>query len=132
MIKILTILIVSLSLQQDSLVGFWVISTNDLIIECYEKDNKFFGKIHWFKDSNPNREKYSEKGVPKSKWKGYVVMSNFTYVDTRLFGKIFDVKNGEEYNAYMEISENTVIVRPYIFFPILNKEMIFQRYKKIK
>jgi hypothetical protein len=128
--RFILILFISLTLQQDKLVGFWIISTNDLIIECYEKNDKYYGKIHWFKDNNPDKKKYSENGVIKSKWNGFVVMSDFTYIGDRLSGKIYDVKNGQEYDAYIEINGDRIKVITYVFLPIFGKEMEFRRYKK--
>lgn len=128
--KFIFIILISLTIQRDTLVGFWVLSTNDLIIECYKVNDAYYGKIHWFKDDDPSREKYSENGLPKSKWKGYVVMSDFTYDGDKLYGKIFDVKNGEKYDAYIEIKKNELILTSYVFLPIFSKQLKFQRYKE--
>lgn len=126
--KFIFIILVSLTIQRDTLSGFWMLSTNDLIVQCYKVNGAYYGKIHWFKDDDPSREKYSENGLPKSKWKGYVVMSNFTYVDGRLSGKIFDVKNGEEYDAYLDMEHDTITVTSYVLLPIFSKKIKFRRY----
>lgn len=88
----------------------------------------YYGKIKWFKDSNPKIKQYSNRGLPKSKWIGAVVMKDFKYNGDVLEGVIYDVKYGNTWNAIIINENNTIIVTPYIFSPIFSKSIIF--YKK--
>ena len=116
--KTLLIILLAFTLQQDALIGLWVTEANDLIVECYKQEGKYYGKIKWFKDDNPKKVKYSEDGIPKHKWRNYVVMSDFVYSDGKWEGKIFDVKHGKEYDAIIEKNNDRIIVTGYVLFPI--------------
>ena len=128
--KLILLTLLFLSPPKDELVGNWISSSNDLIVQCYEKNNLYFAKIIWFDNQHPKINKFSENGLPKDKWLGYIVMSDFTQVDGRYQGTIFDIKNGETYDAIIKQRGDELTVTGYILIPLLGKDITFKRYVK--
>ena len=122
---ILTMLIF-LSIQ-DTIIGVWISKEKDLKIECFKKNGKYFGRIIWFKDDNPNIKKYSENGIHKSKWIGYTVMEDFEFKNDYWEGSILELKSGKKYSAYIYKKDDELELKIYLLFiPI--KSIIFEKY----
>lgn len=128
---ILFILITLSSTSTTRLEGLWIKDSKDLIINVYKYKNSFRGKIHWFKDENSTKRKY-DNGLNKDEWLDRDVLFDFEPVaENEWHGKIFNPKTGKTYNAYLEITENNVvIVNPYIIVPIIGEKLIFYKYNK--
>jgi len=119
------------NINADNIKGLWVTKDADLIVECYTKNNMYYGKVVWFKDENPHRKKYSRRGIPKDEWVGYDVMSGFKFNEdkNRWEGKITNIKYGGEYEAYANLKNGQLIVTGYVLIPIFSKQLIFTKIK---
>lgn len=123
---ILSILIVLNT--QDAIIGKWISHDKDLIIDCYKKGDVYYSKIVWFKDTSPKTKKYSENGIEKDKWIGYVVMEDFHFKEDHWEGYINDIKHGKKYLATIYKEKNNLELKVYYFF-IPVKTIIFDKYK---
>jgi uncharacterized protein (DUF2147 family) len=103
-----------------------------LIVECYKKEAQYFARIRWFDNDNPTVDKFSDAGIPKSKWMNYVVMENFVfngeYWDE---GKIHQIKTGSTYDATIQMkNRNHLVARGYVLISLFGKDAHFTRYTK--
>ena len=126
----LFMLLTNLNFKGDDITGYWKDSSGELIVKCYKYDTKYFARIVWFDNPNPNKLIYSEEGVPKNEWINYVVMRNFSFENDKwVIGVIHEIKNGKVYDANIEmISLNKIIVRGYVYVPLLGRDITFTRF----
>jgi uncharacterized protein (DUF2147 family) len=101
--------------------GKWKTDDNRAIIEIYEQDEKYHGKIVWLqtvidnqgsprKDiKNPNKEKQNENIL------GLTILRNFTFDDNEFInGTVYDPDSGNIYNCKLWLTDNnTLKVRDY-------------------
>lgn len=118
------------SFKSDDILGMWLDESQKLIVECYKSDNKYYARIKWFKNENKKIEKFSEKGLPKSKWVNYKVMEHFTYNgEYWTGGTIHQIKKGTSYDATINMkSYNSIVVRGYVLITLLGDDVNFSRY----
>ena len=135
MVKLLLIsLILSLfsgsSFKSDDILGMWIDDSQKLIVECYRFENKYYARIKWFKNENKKIEKFSEEGLPKSKWLNYKVMEHFTYNGKYWTGgTIHQVKKGTSYDATIKMKNyNNIDVRGYVLITLIGENVNFSRY----
>ena len=109
------------SFKSDDILGMWLDESQKLIVECYKSDNKYYARIKWFKNENKKIEKFSEKGLPKSKWVNYKVMEHFTYNgEYWTGGTIHQIKKGTSYDATINMkSYNSIVVRGYVLITLI-------------
>lgn len=124
-------LCISQTIKADDILGNWITPEKDLIVNCYKVNNKYFGKIVWYKrygNELPD-EVYS---VPQTKWINYTVMKNFVFSDnTWIDGNIIEIKKGKSYDAYIKKgSKNALVVTGYFMFKFLNQVQYFNRYEE--
>lgn len=85
----------------DNLLGTYMTSEQDGMIEIFKKDNKYFGKLIWTKtpgkldDHNPDAKQKADKLVGKE------ILKNFDFDGKTTWhnGTIYDPKNGKTYNC---------------------------------
>ena len=128
-----TISLKSQTVKPDQIIGDWISPKKDLIIRCYKENNLYFGKIVWFYKYYPAQPDNPE-GVPESKWVNTVVMDKFSFSDDEWSGgKIFEIKTGKTYDAYMKLIDlNNMEVTGYVFWRIFSDTITFSRYKESK
>lgn len=117
----------------DKIIGNWISPEKDLIVQCYKQNNKYYGKIIWFKEYFDNTPDNPE-ALPENQWKSTLVMKDFVYQDNEWCnGKIFQLKTCKTYDAYIKLqSENSLQVTGFIFFRFLSETIIFSRYIEAK
>jgi hypothetical protein len=117
----------------DKLIGNWISPEKDLIVQCYKQNNKYYGKIIWFKEYFDNTPDNPD-ALPESQWKSTVVMKDFIYQDNEWSnGKIFQLKTCKTYDAFIKIqNENTLQVTGFVFFRFLSETITFSRYNEAK
>lgn len=123
--------------KSDQILGDWISPDKDLIVHCYKENNKYFGKVVWFKKYNSDARIDAiddSKGVPESKWLNSLVMNNFVYDGNEWNdGTIFQLKTGKSYSAFMKMkNENTLRLTGFIFLPIFSESVTFSRYQDLK
>ncbi len=114
----------------DKLIGNWMSEGKDLIVNCYKIDNKYYGKLIWFKEYNDDEHGPQEGGVPKEKWINSIVLKNLVYQNDKwINGQILDLTTGQTYSNEVEMSSKEEIkVTGYILFPIFGKSLNFTKY----
>lgn len=123
--KILTIIFIflvstlSLSASKDDILGRWITGKgengNRIIVDFYEKNNKFYGKIFQLEDrydskgnlrkdiNNPDTSK-RERTL-----EGIDFVSGFVYNEEKSTyekGKIYDPSSGKTYDCYIQLQED--------------------------
>ena len=128
--SIITLLVSASNFKGDDIVGFWLDESNKLIVECYKYENLYFAKIKWFSNENKNIEKFSDNGLPKSKWLNYKVMEHFVFNGSHWEkGVIHQIKKGHTYDATIHMkNKNTIVVRGFVLISLLGEDVKFTRY----
>jgi uncharacterized protein (DUF2147 family) len=121
------------TVKSDDLLGLWLDESRKLIVETYKVDNLYFAKIRWFDNENKRVEKFSEKGLPKSKWINYKVMEHFKFDGEKWKdGVIHQIKTGHTYDATIQMkNKNYIVVRGYVLISMLGENVSFTRYTSI-
>ena len=124
----------SVTLNGQTIIGQW--ETYDdktkektAVIEIYQTDNLYFGKI--VKSFNLEKNALCEncKGINKNKpIIGLVVIENIKK-DGNEFngGTVLDPDNGETYKCYLKLKNNKLEVRGYIGFSLLGRTQYWVR-----
>jgi uncharacterized protein (DUF2147 family) len=121
------------TVKSDDLLGLWLDESRKLIVETYKVDNLYFAKIRWFDNENKRVEKFSEKGLPKSKWINYKVMEHFKFDGEKWKdGVIHQIKTGHTYDATIQMkNKNYIVVRGYVLISMLGENVSFTRYTSV-
>ena len=121
------------TVKSDDLLGLWLDESRKLIVETYKVDNLYFAKIRWFDNENKRVEKFSEKGLPKSKWINYKVMEHFKFDGEKWKdGVIHQIKTGHTYDATIQMkNKNYIVIRGYVLISMLGENVSFTRYTSI-
>ncbi|MFH2096581.1 MAG: DUF2147 domain-containing protein [Bacteroidota bacterium] len=118
--------------------GKWVTEENKSIVEVFEKDGKYYGRIIWLKEPN------DDDGLPKKDTKnpseklrdrpikGIVFMKGFEYKDGKWEnGKVYDPESGNLYSGTLKlITIDEMDLRGYIGISLLGRTSKWTRYKK--
>lgn len=123
--------------KPDDILGTWLSADKDLKVEIFKQNNKYFGKIVWFKctANQPPMESYldTENANPKLKnrpWLGMVNVQNLEFNPKSFWsnGTIYDPNSGRTYSALVkQKSANELIVRGFWGFEFIGKSMIFSK-----
>ncbi len=126
-------LVTGSSVKSDDLLGLWLDESRKLIVETYKIDNLFFAKIRWFDNENKRIEKFSDKGLPKSKWLNYKVMEHFKFDGEKWTeGVIHQIKTGHTYDATIHMkNKNFIVVRGFVLISLLGENVSFTRYNSV-
>jgi uncharacterized protein (DUF2147 family) len=122
---------------QYNIIGKWISANQDLIVEVYQKDKYYYGKIVWFACytskpmasyldvHNPNPKLRTRTWLGMNSLVNLLQESNTKYTD----GKIYDVNSGRTYGASVKFSKpNQIIVRGYFGIELIGKSLTFNRY----
>lgn len=117
--------IISVAQNPDAVIGRWKDEYNSKIVEIYKKDNYYFGKIVWLKDSlnidgSRRRDIYNENEAKRTRLLlGTDVLMYFRWDKNDNEwddGKIYSEFSGNTYNAKMWISDGALRVKGYYSF----------------
>ena len=125
------------TISSDDILGLWISKNNDLKVEIFKQNNKYFGKIIWFycTPKTPVMEAYLDTENPnkllkKRPWLGMVNVSNLEFSDNQYWknGLIYDPNSGRTYSAIVKKkTNNTLIVRGYWGFEFIGKSLEFTK-----
>ncbi len=117
--------------------GKWESSDKNLIVQVYEVDNKFVGKIIWYSDTGGKPMDYGtdwRNPDPKLRTRkilGMPVLSGMVYEpesNSWENGTIYESKNGREWNASIYIDKQGFLkVKGYWHIKIIGRTMTFFR-----
>jgi len=120
---------------QGQITGMWKVpDENDgvvkSIVEIYEKNNKYYGRVAQVLDST--KHTHCERCVGELKDKpltGMEILSGFTKTSNGgTDGTVMNPGSGKTYSCYLELeSPNTLKLRGYIGFPTLGKTLYWTR-----
>jgi uncharacterized protein (DUF2147 family) len=116
------ILCTQLTKAQNQIVGKWTSEDKKGVIEVFEQNGQYFGKLTTIKTPN------DENGLPKKDAKNpspalrnqallnLVILKNFQYSDNQWSGgTIYDPNNGKTYTCKMWLTDNnTLKIRGYL------------------
>lgn len=116
--------------EADKVIGMWISPEKDCIVNCYKVNDKYYGKVVWFKRYHDESTPDDPNGVNEDTWMNTVVMKDFIFdEDEWNDGQIYDLKSGKKYSAYITlVNENQLHVTGYILFRFLCKSTDFTRY----
>ncbi|PBQ32376.1 hypothetical protein CNR22_11540 [Sphingobacteriaceae bacterium] len=113
----------------DQLIGKWMDSKHQMLVNCYKENGKYFAKVLWVQNL-----KDPGKPLPKERqhWINMVAMKNFEYKNGEWTnGTIYQPKTDKTYCAFITpVNENTIKVTGYVWLRIFSESEIFVRVKK--
>lgn len=122
----------------DLLCGKWMSSEKNLVVQVYKDGDLFKAKIIWFKniDNSKAMEEWTDKNNPdpnlrERKLIGMSILKNMVYMaksNSWEDGKIYDAKNGREWDASAHIDNTGALkVTGYWHFKFIGRTMTFRR-----
>lgn len=121
----------------DRILGKWISSEKNLVVQVYKSGDRFRGKIAWYKDDPAKAmDEWTDKHNPNPalrsrKILGMDVLRDLKYDagdDTWEDGMIYDAQHGKEYNASAYIDKQGILrVKGYWHLKIFGKTMTFKR-----
>ncbi|WP_207531886.1 DUF2147 domain-containing protein [Desertivirga arenae] len=124
------------SQKEDAILGKWISSRETEKIEIYKKDNKFFGKLIWLKDSVDNDQKplkdiHNPDGSLKGRSLiGIDILKNLSYGRRNIWrgGTSYDTKSGRSYNCQVALPDSSSLnVRKFFGLAIMGRTENWKR-----
>ncbi|CAN5302522.1 hypothetical protein BH09BAC1_BH09BAC1_06600 [soil metagenome] len=122
----------------DAIEGYWLSDEGDYIVNIYEKQGKYYGKVAWLRDSldiygEPIRDVMNDLPHRRSKYvMGMDVLLSFQFdKDYWRSGTIYNYKSGNIYNAKITLSSkgNLELTGYYGILFFLGKTKIWTKVK---
>lgn len=115
--------------EADMILGDWISPQKDVIVQCYKKNNTYYGKIVWFKKYYYDL-KHDPNAVPERNWMNIDVISKFSYKDNEWSGgEIYALKKGKIYEGFIKMKDkNTMEVTGFAYIRMLSETLHFTRY----
>lgn len=122
----------------DNLIGLWMSSQKNGVIEIYKKGAKFYGKLAWIKDSLDQKTNLPKKDkenpdptLRDQKILGLEILKGFYYVGENNYkeGNIYDPESGNTYSCKMKLSADgkTLDLRGYLGVSLLGRTEVWTR-----
>lgn len=113
----------------DQLIGRWMDSKHQMLVNCYKENGKYFAKVLWVENL-----KEPGKPLPKERqhWINMIAMKDFEYKDNEWTnGTIYQPKTDKTYSAFITpVDENTIRVTGYVWLRVFSESEIFVRVRK--
>jgi uncharacterized protein (DUF2147 family) len=123
--------------SRDAVVGQWINASGEAHVDVSKRNNKYFGKIVWLKNSK------DEKGNTKTDTKnpdeslrskpilGLEILSDFVFDGQKWTdGKIYDPKSGKTYSCNITLREDgNLNIRGYIGLSIIGRSEVWKKVK---
>lgn len=115
----------------DPILGKWENPSGEGRIEIYKKNNKYFGKLYWIKESSKKDVKNPNPDLRSRNIQGTEILTNFTkngktYED----GEIYDPKSGKTYSCKMTLKgDDKLDIRGYIGISLIGRSETWKRIK---
>lgn len=108
------------------ILGNWIDQNNEVIVNIYKVNNKYFGKTLWIQNrSHPGQPLIKEE----QHWIGMVVMKDFVWQSNEWTnGTIFQPRENQTYSAFITpVNQNSIKVTGFVWFRFLSQSAVFQR-----
>lgn len=125
--------------KEDAILGKWVSSRDTEKIEIYKKDNKFFGKLIWLKDSvDKDQKPLKDLHNPDASLKdrrliGVDILRNLSYGRSNVWrgGTVYDTKSGKSFNCQVALPDSSTLnVRKFFGLAIMGRTESWKRAEK--
>lgn len=125
--------------KQDAIVGKWMSTEGNLMVQVYKYGSEFKAVVLWFDDSDdkskPYYARYDTKNPDHSlRWRkilGMEVMHGLVYNaddDEWQDGRIYDASTGKDWNAKAWLTKDGCLkVRGFWHFEFLGQNMCFKK-----
>ncbi|MBN2461456.1 MAG: DUF2147 domain-containing protein [Candidatus Cloacimonetes bacterium] len=121
-----------------SINGFWLTQDRDAVVEIFQDNNEFFGRITWLE------EPLDEKGFPKKDdnnpdaikrdqlINGLIILNGFRTTNNKKWtgGTIYDPENGKTYSCTMKLQNDELKIRGFVGISLLGRTEIWTRTNK--
>ncbi len=120
----------------DAILGKWITTTENCVIEVYKQAGEFKAKILWFQEGKKAINEYTDEKNPDPalrtrKVLGMDVVHGLHYdADEKQWvdGQIYDATSGKEWDSVVWLtSDNLLKVKGYWLFKFLSKTKTFKR-----
>ena len=118
------------------LVGVWESEEKNLLIEMFENDGEFFGRMIYFKCSTDEIMKSRkdienpDKALTKRNLLGLMLVTDLAYQGDNVWdeGKIYDPNSGRTFEARIQLTgPRSATVRGYWKYRWIGRTMVFHR-----
>ena len=128
--------------KQDAIVGKWMSTDDNLLVEVYKSNNDFKARLLWFDDSDDKKNPYNtrldsnnpDNSLRQRKLLGIEVLHGLAYnsqEDRWEDGRIYDSKSGKTWDASAWITDDHFLkVRGFWHFEFLGETMKFKKYQQ--
>lgn len=122
--------------DSSSIKGYWMNESGEFIVNIYQEDSTFKGKIVWLADSldkfgQPLRDVMNKEPEMRSRLvRGMNVLEGFELDDgIWKHGRVYDYKSGNDYNARMKLDDegNLRLTGYYGILFFLGKTKVWKR-----
>lgn len=130
--------------EADAITGQWLTSKEEVRIDIFREEGKYFGEIVWLKEAvypdndpeagQPVRDRENpdpgKRGRPVL---GLMLLSHFEYAGNQKWtcGDIYNPENGKTYRAELSLSpEGALKVRGYVGIRLLGRSTVWTRYEE--
>ena len=120
----------------DVILGKWITTSGNCIVEVYKQNQEFKAKILWFKATKKpmddwTDEKNSNIALRKRKLLGMDVVRGLRYNSDEkqwVDGMIYDASTGKEWNSIVWLTKDNLLkVKGYWLFRFLSETKTFKR-----
>lgn len=127
--------------NQNDILGKWISTKKNVIIDVYKVSNQFQAKVLWFNDADdPSRPMRTRKDIhnPNKALRnqpiiGMDVLEGLTYNEEKYRwekGKIYDASSGRHWSSVVYFNKNNQLeVKGYWKFEFLGQTLTFSKYK---
>jgi uncharacterized protein (DUF2147 family) len=116
--------------QADDILGKWITSDKDAVIEFYKCGNKYCGKIVWAKEPDKKDIHNPDPSLRNRPLLGATILEGFVFngKDEWVGGRIYNPDNGKKYKCKLMMNSQDVLeVRGYLLLPFLGKTVEWKR-----
>ena len=127
---------VAFSQNPDAILGKWISTTGNCIVEVYKLKSEYKARLLWFKDGTNEISDYTDKKNPdpalrSRKLVGMEVVNGLHYdADEKEWvdGHIYDASSGKEWDSVAWITDDNLLkVKGYWMFKFLSETKTFKR-----
>jgi len=125
----------SFALDPDAIIGKWLTSDKDAIIEFYKCGKKYCGRIVWAKEPNKKDIHNPDPSLRNRPLLGATILEGFEFNGKNewVHGRIYDPDNGKKYKCKLKIDKDGILeVRGYMLIPLFGKTVKWTRVDQVR
>lgn len=120
----------------DAIVGKWITTTGNCMVEVYKQNTEYKAKVVWFKEGKKHMDDYTDEKNPdpalrSRKLLGMDVMHGLHYdadENEWVDGHIYDATSGKEWDSVVWLSHDHLLnVKGYWVFKFLSETKTFKK-----